>query len=146
MTVHILKLCVGIDSFEHLVEVRKGRRHLLPDGTPYNYHITRYRPKRADEILAEGSLYWVIKGFVLVRQRIIGLEPIETDTGVKCKIIMDTKLIRTESQPRRPHQGWRYLEAKDVPKDLRPKDLREGTKIDNLSPEMSKDLSKLGLI
>jgi len=141
MTVHILKLCVGIDSVDHLIEVRKGRENLLPDGTAYNYHITRFRPKRASEILMGGSIYWVIKGFVQVRQRIIGLDMIETDTGSKCKIIMDTCLVRTESQPRRPHQGWRYLECADAPRDI-----MAGEKVDSLPPEMSMKLREMGLI
>ena len=141
MTVHILKLCVGIDSIDHLIEIRKGREHLLPDGTPYNYHITRSRPKRGPEILDGGSLYWIIKGFIQVRQRIIGLDRIETETGVKCKIIMDTNIIRTESQPRRPHQGWRYLETADVPKDI-----LLGAKGDNMPQGLSKQLRKMGLI
>ncbi|MCK5424471.1 MAG: DUF1489 domain-containing protein [Emcibacter sp.] len=141
MAVHILKLCVGIDTVEHLIEVRRGREHLLPNGKPYNYHITRFRPKRANEILNGGSIYWVIKGFVQVRQRIIGLDPVETDTGVKCKIIMDTELVRTESQPRRPHQGWRYLEDVDVPRDI-----LAGESVDNLPPDLSTKLREMGLI
>lgn len=141
MTVHILKLCVGIDTVEHLVDVRKGRKLFLPDGTPYNYHITRFRPKRAEEVLAGGSLYWVIKGFIQVRQRIIGFEDVETDTGVKCKIIMDTSLVRTESQPRRPHQGWRYLDPADTPKDISAQEQR-----DELPADLSQKLREMGLI
>ncbi len=141
MTVHMLKLCVGIDSVEHLIEVRKGREHMLTDGTPYNYHVTRFRPKRAEEILQGGSLYWVIRGFVQVRQLIIGLSEIETDTGRKCKIIMDTRLVRTESQPRRPHQGWRYLEPQDAPKDI-----LTGERVDNLPLDLSMKLREMGLI
>lgn len=141
MTVHILKLCVGIDSVEHLIKVRKGREHLLPDGTPYNFHVTRFRPKRAGEILDGGSIYWVIKGFIQVRQRIIGLDMIETEGGAKCKIIMDTCLVRTESQPRRPHQGWRYLETVDAPKDI-----PAGERVDNLPLELSAELREMGLI
>ncbi|MFC7050869.1 DUF1489 family protein [Emcibacter nanhaiensis] len=141
MSVHLLKLCVGIDSIEHLIEVRKGREQRLPDGRPYNYHITRFAPKRAEEVLDGGSLYWIIKGFVQVRQRIIGFEPVETDNGTKCKIIMDTKLVRTESQPRRPHQGWRYLESADAPRDL-----PDGVSADDLPPALRRDLQDLGLI
>ncbi|WP_321390783.1 DUF1489 domain-containing protein [Emcibacter sp.] len=141
MTVHLLKLCVGIDSVEHLIEVRRGRQQTLPDGTPYNYHITRFTPKRAEDVLDGGSLYWVIKGFILVRQRIIGFEPVKTDNGTKCKIILDTELIRTESQPRRPHQGWRYLEPADAPKDI-----PDGGKVEDLPTDLRQDLQELGLI
>ena len=141
MTVHILKLCVGIDSVEHLIEVRKGREQTLPDGTPYNYHITRSRPRRAEEVLANGSIYWIIKGFILVRQRIIALEQVETETGMKCKIILDTELVRTESQPRRPHQGWRYLESGDAPRDF-----ANGQAVDDLPADLSAKLREMGLI
>lgn len=141
MTVHILKLCVGIDSIEHLIEVRRGREQQLPDGTPYNFHITRFRPKRAAEILDGGSIYWIIRGFVQLRQRIIALEPIETDNGTKCKIIMDTKIFRTEGQPRRPHQGWRYLETSDAPRDI-----AESEKTDDMPEEISRTLREMGLL
>ncbi|MBL4800833.1 MAG: DUF1489 domain-containing protein [Emcibacter sp.] len=141
MTVHILKLCVGIDSVEHLIEVRKGREQMLPDGRPYNYHITRSRPRRAEEILDNGSIYWIIKGFIQVRQLIIALDQVETDTGVKCKFILDTKLVRTEGQPRRPHQGWRYLDAGDVPRDI-----AEGQHVDNMPRELSAKLREMGLL
>lgn len=141
MTVHILKLCVGIDTVEQLIEYRKGREQFLPDGRSYNYHITRFAPKRAEEVLDGGSLYWIIKGFIQVRQRIIGFEEIKTDNGVKCKIILDAGLVRTESQPRRPHQGWRYLDPADAPKDL-----PEGTKADDLPVKLRRELQELGLI
>ncbi|VAX02422.1 hypothetical protein MNBD_ALPHA03-688 [hydrothermal vent metagenome] len=141
MTVHILKLCVGIDSIEHLIDVRKGRAHHLPDGTSYNYHVTRFRPKRAEEILDGGSIYWIIKGFIQLRQKIIGLESIKIDDVTKCKIIMDSTIVRTESQPRRPHQGWRYLAPADAPKDI-----AKGVKADDIPLELSRELRKMGLI
>ena len=141
MSVHILKLCVGIDSIEHLIDVRKGREHHLPDGTPYNYHVTRFRPKRAEEILDGGSVYWIIKGFIQLRQKIIGLESIKIDDVTKCKIIMDTTIIHTESQPRRPHQGWRYLAESDAPKDI-----AKGTETGDMPLELSRELRKMGLI
>lgn len=141
MTIHILKLCVGVDSVEHLQELRAGRAEEMHAGRPYHYHITRSFPRRAAEVLEGGSLYWVIKGFVQARQKIIGLETVKTDTGKKCMIMMDTELIRTEAQPRRPHQGWRYLEPKDAPKDL-----PQGTSIEELPTEMSAELRALGLL
>ncbi|MBT5186325.1 MAG: DUF1489 domain-containing protein [Kordiimonadaceae bacterium] len=139
MTVHIIKLCVGIDSVEHLIESRK--RDPRNKGKDYNFHITRYKPKRADEILAGGSLYWVIKGSVLVRQKVIGFEPVETDNGTKCMIKMDKEIHLTESHPRRPFQGWRYFENNAVPKDL-----PRGQKHSDIPIEMSSELKALGLI
>lgn len=139
MTVNLIKLCVGIESVEHLIEARKkdpGNR-----GKDYNFHITRFRPKRADEILKGGSLYWVIKGFVLARQRVIGLEEVATETGKKCMIKMDTEIHLTESQPRRAFQGWRYLEESSAPKDL------DGdNQILDIPTDLRNELKVLGLI
>ncbi len=139
MTVHVIKLCVGIESVEHLIEARKkdpGNR-----GKDYNFHITRFKPKRAEEVLEGGSLYWVIKGSVLARQKIIGLKEVKTDQGNKCMIMMDKEIHLTESQPRRPFQGWRYLEQSSAPKDL-PK----GQKILDIPLELRNELKDLGLI
>ena len=142
MTVHLLKLCVGVDSVEHLVELRQGRPlHRAVDGAPCNSHVTRFMPKRAEELLDGGSLYWVIKGFIQVRQKIIGFEPVKTDQGIKCRILLDPQLVRTESQPRRPHQGWRYLEPKDAPRDL-----PHGAQAADLPAELRSELQELGLI
>ncbi|MDG1859023.1 MAG: DUF1489 domain-containing protein [Emcibacteraceae bacterium] len=139
MTVNIIKLCVGVDSVEHLLEARDddpGNK-----GLDYNFHITRYRPKRAEEVLDGGSLYWVIKGYVQARQKIIGLEEVKTDTGTKCMIKMDKKIYHTETQPRRAFQGWRYFETSSVPADI-----PEGSKISDIPPELRDELKGLGLI
>lgn len=141
MSVHMLKLCVGIDSLQHLEQCRD--LYYKKDGTPYHQHITRYQPKRADEILDGGSLYWVIKRYIQVRQRIIGFEKIETPDGIKCKIMMDPKLILTQSQPRRPHQGWRYLNATDAPEDIANK---LSVNHMEMPDKMASDLRELGLI
>lgn len=139
MTVHIIKLCVGVDSVEHLMELRKADPR--NKGLEYNFHITRFKPRRADEVLDGGSLYWVIKGFVLARQRIIGLDDVKTESGTKCMIKMDKKIHLTESQPRRAFQGWRYLEKSSAPKDL-----PANSKIMDIPPELRNELKELGLI
>lgn len=139
MTVHIIKLCVGIDSVEHLIEQRKTDPR--NKGLDYNFHVTRFKPRRADEVLDGGSLYWVIKGFVIARQRIIGLADVKSETGTKCMIKMDKEIHLTESHPRRAFQGWRYLESSSAPNDL-PAD----SKINDLPPELRNELKDLGLI
>lgn len=139
MTVHLIKLCVGIESIEHLIDARNndpGNK-----GLDYNFHITRFRPRRAKEVLSGGSLFWVIKGFVLVRQRIIGLEEIKTEQGIKCMIKMDKEIHLTESQPRRAFQGWRYLDESSAPKDL-----PENSKIQDIPIDLRNELTELGLI
>lgn len=139
MTVNLIKLCVGIESVEHLIEARKNDKRNI--GKDYNFHITRFRPKRAEEVLDGGSLYWVIKGFTLARQCIIGLEPVKTEQGTKCMIMMDKQIHLVESHPRRAFQGWRYLEVSSAPQDL-PAD----SGVLDVPAEMRNELKELGLI
>ena len=115
--VHLVKLCVGTDSVEDLVDWQATHPSPYPGGE--RRHITRMWPKRADGLLAGGSLYWVIKGLVLCRQRIIRLDRVEGADGIlRCGLILDPAVIRTAPLPRRPFQGWRYMDPKDVPADL----------------------------
>ncbi|SPH16945.1 hypothetical protein DEA8626_00459 [Defluviimonas aquaemixtae] len=138
--VNLLKLCVGADSVDNLLDWH--RTHPSPFATGERRHITRMWPKREAEILAGGSLYWVVKGMILCRQRIVRLDDIEGADGIRrCGIIMDREVIRTEAAPRRPFQGWRYLEAKDAPRDL-PK---VRAKDSALPEEMALALAKIGL-
>ena len=94
-----------------LAQAQRRDRHRHP------FHITRAFPKRAEELLAGGSLYWVFGGFIRARQLILALEPVQDEMGVRrCKIIFDNKLHLTQSWPRRPFRGWRYLD--NPPPDL----------------------------
>jgi hypothetical protein len=144
MTVHILKLCVGVDAIEELEDFQRRRLATMRKvgDEPKLRHVTRHRPRRDAEVLDGGSLYWVIRGFVQVRQRIIGLETVETDNGRKCGLVLHPELVRTELQPRRPHQGWRYLDPKDAPADLRTQDAAD----DDMPPELQAELRELGLL
>ncbi|MCV2869456.1 DUF1489 domain-containing protein [Defluviimonas sp. WL0002] len=138
--VHILKLCVGAESVEDLVDWYRVNPAPYPGGE--RRHVTRMWPKREAEILAGGSLYWVIKGVILARQRIVRLEEIDRGDGIaRCGIVLDPEVVRTEAAPRRPFQGWRYLDAKDAPRDL-PKG-REGDSA--LPEELALALSEIGL-
>ncbi len=138
--VHLLKLCVGADSVDDLLDWQ--RTHPSPYPTGERRHVTRMWPKREAEILAGGSLYWVIKGVILCRQRIIRLDEVDRGDGIgRCGIVMDRKIIRTEAAMRRPFQGWRYLDPKDAPRDL-PK----GRAKDSALPEdMALALAEIGL-
>lgn len=139
MTVHLLKLCVGISTVEELA-VSQARR--LAGGGPL-IHRTRHTPRRAGEVLDGGSIYWIIKGFVQVRQRIIGIERLTDNDGRPyCALHRDPELIRTIPQPRRPHQGWRYLDLEDAPRDAGAYVAGE----DQPPPEMAAELRELGLI
>jgi hypothetical protein len=140
MALNILKLCVGAESVEDLVHWQTQHKAYWPTGTAE--HITRMWPKRAAEVLDGGSLYWVIKGQVLARQRILGLEPRQGSDGIaRCALVLDLEVIRTEAAARRPFQGWRYLEAADSPRDL-PKGRALETA---LPPGLAQALAEIGL-
>ena len=143
MTAHvnILKLSVGTESVEGL-ERWQGRPEVRTTrGQPR--HVTRMWPKREGEIVAGGSIYWVIKGVVLARQRIVALEEVVRDDGVRrCGLVLDPALVRTVPQPRRPFQGWRYLAAEDAPRDLAPGRAAEAP----LPPALAAALSEIGVL
>ncbi len=144
MTVHLLKMCVGIEDVEHLKQVQSAKMEQSQAAGRGNrlWHRTRHMPKRDAEVLGGGSIYWIIKGFIRVRQRIIGLEAVIGGDGVpRCDLILDPELIRTEPQPRRPHQGWRYLDPTSAPKDLDLKNQDE-----DIPEELVIELGEIGLI
>jgi hypothetical protein len=121
MTIHILKLCVGADSIDDLTHwhthQRKERARLGLDPRPVC--DTRNTPKRRADVLDGGSLYWVIKGVVLVRQAIVDVVTIEDGSlGNRCELVLGTDYMRTAPQRRKAFQGWRYLEPADAPADL----------------------------
>jgi len=140
MALHLIKMCVGCDSVEDLEEWQANR---LLRGEPL-IHRTRNFPKRAEEILAGGSLYWVIKGQVRVRQRITALEAVTDGEGGKfCAIHLDQELVRVVRMAHRPMQGWRYLAAEDAPGDRDPNHKDE---TDEMPAAMVKELRSLGLM
>jgi hypothetical protein len=151
MTVHLQKLCVGINTIQELVQYRDDlAKRLKRAGRPMeDQHWTRHRPKRDDEILDGGSLFWVIKGQMCVRQRILRLDDVQDEAGkAYCAIIYDPTVILTELHPRRAFQGWRYLEAADAPADLPDQKaaLRRAADAAELPEEMARELRDLGLL
>lgn len=113
-TLHLMKLCVGADGPADLAAWQASHFGRAPAR-----HVTRMWPKRDDELLQGGSIYWVFKGVMLARQRILALEPVEGADGVRrCGLVLDRALVPVAAVPRRPFQGWRYLEARDAPPDL----------------------------
>ncbi|WP_342592310.1 DUF1489 domain-containing protein [Oceaniglobus trochenteri] len=136
----MLKLSVGTESVENLIDWQRHRSRQVADGA--YYHITRMWPKRTDEILAGGSMYWVINGLIQARQQITGFREIIGEDGIRrCGIVLDGKVIRTEIVPKRPFQGWRYLPGADAPRDL-----PEGRKADAaLPPQLEAALAEIGV-
>lgn len=120
VTVHLQKLSVGSESIQTLQDwqdhvVRSRQRKGL---SAHHVHVTRMFPKRREEILDGGSIYWVIKGNILCRNAVVGLEETTKNGHRACAILMDPELIPVLPKPRRAFQGWRYLQAGDAPPDL----------------------------
>ncbi|HUU25289.1 MAG TPA: DUF1489 domain-containing protein [Methyloceanibacter sp.] len=145
MTVHLVKLCVGVETVQDLRDWQAERlKTLARDGeAPELRHRTRQTPRRRRELLDGGSLYWVIKGLVLVRQQIVDLKEAAKDDGTPCcAIMLDPELVTTRAHPRRAFQGWRYLEVADAPADDR---ILENA-ADDMPPGMREELRELRLI
>jgi hypothetical protein len=120
MTIHMVKLSVGSDTVEDLADWQA--RQMQRPGNPV--HHTRMSPKRAEDMLDGGSIYWVIKRAIRVRQRIIDIRAIKDDEGRDmCELVFDPNLVRTYAQAKRPFQGWRYLKPADAPRDLKTGDV-----------------------
>ncbi|MCK0149688.1 DUF1489 domain-containing protein [Marivita sp. S6314] len=140
-TIHLIKLSVGSESVEQIEDWQKNRSKQRLNGQ--YYHLTRMWPKREKELINGGSIYWVVKGFLQARQRIIGLEEMIGDDGIRrCAILLDPALIRTATAPKRPFQGWRYLKPEDAPPDLG--QAREND--DTLPPELAGALAEIGVL
>ncbi|HUH77913.1 MAG TPA: DUF1489 domain-containing protein [Devosia sp.] len=140
--IHLIKLCVGVKSLEELESYRDERAHWWGADYGEDVHVNRTRmmPKRAEEIEGVASIYWVIGGQIVARQRILRLAPYTDAEGKNyCDIIMSPELVRTVPYPKRPFQGWRYLRAEDAPPHL-------GANENADSLELAADLAKLGLI
>lgn len=120
MTLHMMKVAVGVESVKHLAELQARRLERAPDRgePPVLRHVTRQTPRRAAEILDGGSLYWVIKGFIRVRQPILDIERLSAvDRRSECGLVVDPGIVETELRIRRAFQGWRYLRSEDAPAD-----------------------------
>ena len=139
--VNLVKLCVGADSVQDLLDWQDSQRHHYPPGR--TCHITRMWPKREAEVLAGGSVYWVIKGLIQCRQRILRFDEVTRADGIRrCAFVLVPELIRTAPAQKRPFQGWRYLSAEDAPRDLPPGRQSE----DALPPELSAALADIGVL
>lgn len=138
MALHILKLCVGVSEIEELeswLKVCRAGRDTLD-------HVTRMFPKRREEIVPGGSLYWVIRGMIMCRQPIAGLEPVTGADGIgRCRIVFKPQIIPVRPSPRRAFQGWRYLQESDAPPDLPKSGRAEG-----MPETMRRELAELGLL
>ena len=145
MALHLQKLCVGCDSPEELrawIEERMAERRRRGDPEE-QIHTTRMAPKRGAELLDGGSLYWVIKGVILVRQPLIDLRQVKGADGIeRCELVLKPELTPVRPTPRRPFQGWRYLAPHEAPADL----ADDERKAPGLPAHLVAELRTLGLL
>ena len=143
MTLHLIKLSVGSELLAdlsrwqnaRLKEKKKKRQPLLLQ------HVTRMTPKRADELLDGGSIYWVIKGQIVARQKLVELKPVKKEGKPHCALVYEPKLILVARRRHRPFQGWRYLLPRNAPPDITdPKSAK------NLPEDLKSELAELGLL
>ena len=145
MTLHLIKLCVGADSVSDLKDwIKQKLKDKRSRGEkPEHVHRTRMMPKRAAELIDGGSLYWVIRGEVMCRQRIRDVRPFRDKEGIgRCAIVLDPKVVLTAPRPYRAFQGWRYLAANDAPRDLE----KAAPGATAMPEKMRRELRELGLM
>ena len=137
MTVHLKKLSVGSESLASLRQWQEARRKAGFE----LMHVTRNTPRRAEEVLDGGSIFWVIKGVMCARQPIVELREMQRADGKSaCGIVLAPDLIAVEPRRMRIFQGWRYLEAEDAPADLTdPVD-------ESMPPALVAELRELGVL
>ena len=145
MALHLIKLCVGADSVQDLKDwiAQRAKQKKARGEKPEHIHTTRMQPKRGEELLDGGSLYWVIKGQIMCREPIRDIRPFTDKEGVgRCRLVLGGKVILVEPRPFRAFQGWRYLTEKDAPRDLD----RAAPGARNMPEDMRRELRNLGLL
>ena len=144
MALHLIKLCVGCDGIEDLEEwiaMKLDERRRAGEPVEH-FHTTRMVPNRTAE-LDGGSLYWVIKGNVQCRQRLLGVRPFTDKEGIgRCRLMLDPEVVPTQWQPRRAFQGWRYLKPEDAPADFS----KGRSALLQMPPQLRRELAELGLL
>lgn len=145
MPLHLIKLCVGCDAVKDLEDwIRTRLKERRKRGLPREHiHTTRMIPKRAADLTDGGSLYWVIRGEMICRQRLLDIRPFVDKEGVgRCRLVLEPKVILVEPRPWRAFQGWRYLTAKDAPRDLE----RAAPGAKAMPEALRRELRQLGLL
>jgi hypothetical protein len=145
MALHLIKLCVGCDSIDDLREwiTQRSLIEIAAGREPHSDHITRMVPKRVQELLDGGSLYWVIKGQLCARQPLLDIVEFTDVDGInRCRLVLGPEVIETMPNPRRPFQGWRYLDPQDAPRDL----FESGQSEQDMPADLKRELAELGLL
>ena len=145
MSLNLIKLAVGCESIKEFKgwvadRLAMAKKNGAP---PHHTHVTRMVPKRDAELLDGGSIYWVIKGEIAVRQKLVAIEPFRDGAGInRCRLRMEPKVFSVSPRPLRPFQGWRYLAMSDAPPDLG----KAAASIEAMPEPMRRELRELGLL
>ena len=145
MPLHLLKLCVGAESIADLEGwIAERLETQARDGqAPEQKHTTRMVPTRVAELLAGGSLFWVIKGHIAARQVLRDVRPFTDEGGIgRCHLVLTPVVVPVDPRPCRPFQGWRYLPADAAPSDLD----SIGHDVTGLPEPLRRELRTLGLL
>ena len=143
VTLHLIKLCVGCDSVQDLEDWILEKRRRTRGKKTEHIHTTRMVPKRADELIDGGSIFWVVKGQVMCRQKVLAVRPFVDKEGVgRCRLVLEPKVVPVEPRPWRAFQGWRYLADKEAPRDLD----RVAPGARAMPETMRRELRELGLL
>ena len=145
MSIHLIKLAVGIRDVAHLgdIQARRLQQARMRGEESRLLHVTRNRPRRTGELSKGGSIYWVIKGFIRVRQGIVAFDKMTNAEGrPSCALVLDENLVRTELMAFRPFQGWRYFSDEKAPPDAR----TNGDAFHGMPLDMAVELRALGLL
>lgn len=145
MPLHLIKLAVGCESVKELKSwVAQRMQAAKQKGLPrHHIHITRMTPKRVEELLVGGSLYWVIRGEIAAREKILAIEPFRDRDGIgRCRLVMQPKVIAVAPRPMRPFQGWRYFKEDAAPPDLG----KAAASVAAMPEPLRRELRDLGLL
>ena len=144
MTIHLLRMAARVESVAKLKQLQAERLvQSAAENKSELYTYTRNIPKRMDELIDDGSIYWVIKKYIKVRQRILGIERHTNEEGrAYCAIQIDPELKQVVARRQKAFQGWRYLKPEDIPIDLH----SPHSKVTNLPSSLADELRELGLI
>jgi hypothetical protein len=145
MPLHLIKLSVGTESVADLEDwiQQKLKAQKKRGKKSERIHTTRMVPKRADELTSGGSIFWVIRGQIMCRERILDIRPFTDKDGIhRCRLVLDPKCVLVEPRPRSAFQGWRYLEDREAPRDLS----RAAPGAARMPEQMRRELRDLGLL
>lgn len=142
-TLHLLKLFVGLATLPELAAFQQQKlAGAASRGEVAELsHVTRNWPKRANELLAGGSIFWVMSGTIVAYQRLTDFRPVTVDDVAYCRIVFDPALVPVVPRPHRPFQGWRYLPAADAPPNINIRIPPNG-----IPAEVALELTKLKLL